>query len=495
MQYANNDSGQKIGPGYSGQRGWCSLCKNEMVACCGDINIDHWRHLSKTNCDNWKEAETPWHRNWKERFPAEWREKVIQQNGELHRADVQTADGIVIEFQNSFISASNIRIREGFYEYLIWIVNAKDFDRNIRKRSVVLSKLRDLEKNEKSSLSFQKAEIIDTEKRFDEKIKGYKHNIDQQRFQQEQNARKIEQWQELSLQLSTYINKLITGWLEKEYDYDDYRYYDLHKIFSDEKERIRAIRKQKIILSSQLEQPGSKLKQINGFADIELEGKKLKMVPFELLPKSQFKNIFPVLLSSLNGFFPEYITLGSETELLALTYKQKQYGFAYDVSYAVSKYQEELDNSNQQIEKLDTEVASLRLLMEPVATDWVVNEIKRLEELITEGQSREFNLEITLADAEQRKKELIDGLQLDLQSSVRDSAKKTTQQRFAVMKEHKGQYQMYWKHERKSWQYARAQLFFDTNDGFLWERLDDDGAQKIKVEDFLNLYLPKATTT
>lgn len=54
---------------------------------------------------------------------------------------------------------------------------------------------------------------------------------------------------------------------------------------------------------------------------------------------------------------------------------------------------------------------------------------------------------------------------------------------------------MYWKHERKSWQYARAQLFFDTNDGFLWERLDDDGAQKIKVEDFLNLYLPKGTTT
>jgi competence CoiA-like predicted nuclease len=104
MLLANNEINERIIP-VKGVRAFCPLCKEIVIAVCGEINIHHWRHETLTNCDPWKESETEWHRRWKEKFPKEWREYIISKYNEKHIADIRTESGLIVEFQNSSISS------------------------------------------------------------------------------------------------------------------------------------------------------------------------------------------------------------------------------------------------------------------------------------------------------------------------------------------------------------------------------------------------------
>jgi len=108
-------------PGLSGQ---CQICGRSTIAKCGEIKIWHWAHRGKRECDPWWENETEWHRTWKNYFPLDWQE-IIQKdkNGERHIADVKTAQGWVLEFQHSFLKPEERRVRNAFYEKLVWVVN------------------------------------------------------------------------------------------------------------------------------------------------------------------------------------------------------------------------------------------------------------------------------------------------------------------------------------------------------------------------------------
>ena len=142
MLLANNEKNQRIVP-FKGGRAFCPFCNETVIAVCGEINIHHWRHDINTNCDPWKESETEWHRTWKEKFPIEWREFIITKYGEKHIADIRTNSGLIVEFQNSSISSTTIKVRETFYENMIWLINAEIFKDNFSIRSLVKSKLRE----------------------------------------------------------------------------------------------------------------------------------------------------------------------------------------------------------------------------------------------------------------------------------------------------------------------------------------------------------------
>lgn len=114
-------------PGLSGE---CSSCAHPMVARCGPIRIRHWAHRGERSCDPWWENETEWHRNWKDQFPVDWQEiDHLSSSGEKHRADVKTDQGLVIEFQYSFLNSEERRARNDFYAKLVWVVNG-----SVRKR-------------------------------------------------------------------------------------------------------------------------------------------------------------------------------------------------------------------------------------------------------------------------------------------------------------------------------------------------------------------------
>ncbi len=112
-------------------KGTCPICGAAVLAKCGNRIIHHWAHARSQNCDPWWENETTWHREWKDEFPIEWREVSHRApDGEVHRADVKTANGIVIEFQHSSMNDAERVSREQFYGNLIWVIDGRAFKKN-----------------------------------------------------------------------------------------------------------------------------------------------------------------------------------------------------------------------------------------------------------------------------------------------------------------------------------------------------------------------------
>ncbi|HEY9000800.1 MAG TPA: competence protein CoiA family protein [Mucilaginibacter sp.] len=110
-----------------GSKGICPGCGNLLIAKCGSIKIHHWAHKQNLDCDPWWEPITQWHLDWQNNFAPTWREVIFQdkESGEFHRADIQTPQGVTIEFQHSPISLKELESRNAFYKKLIWVVNAK----------------------------------------------------------------------------------------------------------------------------------------------------------------------------------------------------------------------------------------------------------------------------------------------------------------------------------------------------------------------------------
>lgn len=121
-------------------KGTCQVCGSETVAKCGTKVIWHWAHKSKQVCDPWWENETPWHRDWKEKFPEHCREIVhtCPETNEVHRADIVSDGGIVLEIQNSPISLEELKSREDFYKNLVWLVNGKRFSERFEVSDTIL---------------------------------------------------------------------------------------------------------------------------------------------------------------------------------------------------------------------------------------------------------------------------------------------------------------------------------------------------------------------
>lgn len=116
---------------FPGGRGECPTCGSPVLAKCGPRVMHHWAHAGRKDCDPWWENETAWHREWKSLFPGACREiSYTALDGEIHRADVVTKTGIVIEFQHSAMTDAERLSRETFYKNLIWIVDGRGFRNN-----------------------------------------------------------------------------------------------------------------------------------------------------------------------------------------------------------------------------------------------------------------------------------------------------------------------------------------------------------------------------
>jgi competence protein CoiA len=116
---------------FTGGRGSCPSCGAAMIAKCGPRIVHHWAHAGRRNCDPWWENETAWHREWKSLFPEDSREvSHTAPDGEVHRADIKTPTGIVVEVQHSSITDAERISRESFYRNLVWIVDGRAFREN-----------------------------------------------------------------------------------------------------------------------------------------------------------------------------------------------------------------------------------------------------------------------------------------------------------------------------------------------------------------------------
>ena len=129
MQYALVDSERR--GAFPGGRGACPTCGAPTVAKCGSRILHHWAHAGPRDCDPWWENETDWHRAWKNLFPEECREvSHVAPDGEIHRADIKTPTGIIIEVQHSAMTDGERQSREAFYGNLVWIIDGRGFRDN-----------------------------------------------------------------------------------------------------------------------------------------------------------------------------------------------------------------------------------------------------------------------------------------------------------------------------------------------------------------------------
>lgn len=115
----------------SGLRGVCPHCGKTVVAKCGLVRRHHWAHVASQHCDEWFTGETNWHLKWKGLFDASQCEVRVTKGDRFHIADVLTKDKVVIEFQNSSISVTDVVKRESFYKRMIWVINGVNHGKNI----------------------------------------------------------------------------------------------------------------------------------------------------------------------------------------------------------------------------------------------------------------------------------------------------------------------------------------------------------------------------
>ena len=115
-------------------QGKCLCCGAEVIAKCGEKRAWHWAHKNNEECNySKKEPKTQWHLDWQNYFPKEWQEVRCPEDNPIHIADIKTPEGLVVEFQHSYISVKDRLSREQFHKNMIWVVDGtrlkKDFIR------------------------------------------------------------------------------------------------------------------------------------------------------------------------------------------------------------------------------------------------------------------------------------------------------------------------------------------------------------------------------
>jgi competence CoiA-like predicted nuclease len=111
---------------FSGEIGYCPLCRQQVI---GKIYINkrnHFAHKSESDCAINTGIISDWHLNWQHKFD----------NSEINfpelglRADVVLKNGTIIEFQHSDIQVKEIRNRENNYKKMFWLFDLTQFNKN-----------------------------------------------------------------------------------------------------------------------------------------------------------------------------------------------------------------------------------------------------------------------------------------------------------------------------------------------------------------------------
>lgn len=485
MIFALNQHGYRISPDFSGQRASCSHCGSEVVAKCGEIYAWHWQHVSGQLCDPWKEHETEWHRNWKAKFPAECQEVSIVIEFEKHIADVRTCAGLVIEFQNSSISPETIRIREQFYGQMVWVINAGSFKGNFSIKSVVRRKLRELEEDRDP---YSKRVVEDTKKLLSE--------IDV-------NRKKAKEKAELIARLVEYREndqKKVQGYLQDVEKFckqilDDWKsgkeYYNslianVIEQLKQNKSVAQELATKVNTLTSLQKTIQSNIEYIDNLGRFNLHGTGYKIVPYEILNKDNYSRFFAVPKNSMSDLFPVIEPIPDETAYHQFKFRQDQYCFVIDPAPAYQKCQDLLKETTAQLIQTITVRQSIENTMIQQATELFRLKLDEIDHKISDMKRELESALETLAELEKYKLKMSEAQAIELMKAHALDEQDNNSGKYSLMRTFKGQYDLGWKHERKSWRNARCRLFFDLQDGFLYERTARWKVRKLTIQDFLS---------
>jgi len=475
MQFGIDENNHRIKPAFSGQKTNCPLCGGTLIGKCGDIYTWHWQHTNNRECDPWKEHETQWHRNWKSKFPEEQREIIIVKENEKHIADVRTSKGVVIEFQNSSISTDTIRIREQFYDNIIWVINAASFSHNINKFSAVKSKLRQFENDSTYSINLiarhYKGSIEELNKELE--IISIKKEANEVSFYNKYTE--SEELKDYTFQIDLLFNSIIQAIKNRRFN------AILYKFGFDIKETIERNQREIDKLATENEEKSKLIGKIQGFESYIIGNTEYKLVQYELISASSFHLTKAILKTSSKSLFPEISSFESELEFKNFNVKAKLYDFAIDLTEKVKKTKLDIVVNNERIDKLNDLIKEIISTTLGVCILNIENEAENLRK-----ENEELTIEYDVLYA--RLEKTIKLKYKEVQEYEEEIEKEKKEKRFEIMKENKGLYYFDWKHERKSWKVSIKPIYFDIGEDYLLEKLRDGLFRKISIVDFLKIH-------
>jgi competence CoiA-like predicted nuclease len=475
MQFGVDENNLRIIPTFSGQKTKCPLCGGILIGKCGDIYTWHWQHTNNRECDPWKEHETQWHRNWKSRFPEEQREIIIINENEKHIADVRTSKGMVIEFQNSSISTDTIRIREQFYDNIIWIINAGSFSHNINKFSAVKSKLRQFENDSTYSINLIAKHYTDSIEELNKELNriSTKKEANEEYFYNKYTE--SEELKDYTFQIDLLFNSIIQAIKSRRFN------AILNKFGFDIKEIIERNLSEINKLTIENKEKLEFIDKIKGLESYIIGNTVYKLVQYELISANSFHITKAILKTTSKSLFPEILSFESAFEFKTFNVKAKLYDFAIDLTEKVKKNELDIIGNKERIDKLNNSIKEIISTTLDVCILDIENEAENLRKA-----NEELTIEYDVLYA--RLEKIIKLKYKEVLEYEEEIEKEKKEKRFKIMKENKGLYYFDWKHERKSWQVSIKPIYFDIGEDYLLEKLRDGLFQKISIVDFLKIH-------
>lgn len=450
----------------------CPICKKRVIAACGDIMIHHWKHESIVDCDTWKGEETEWHQGWKKEFPIDWQEVVIEKNGEIHRADIMTSTGLVIELQHSNISTTAIMEREKFYNKMVWLIDAKPFIENIQMYSVVNSELKILENSYnmyRNSLPETNEIIEGLQKELKKLEKKYSYTLNKIQYNKDDCQLISNKINTIEQVLDTVMHELPVS-LKESLDEDGVTL----------KRQLREINNKCIELQKQNQSHKKRIDLIASFPKCEIpEFTDYRYVDTKLVNPSSYQKCAFVKPASFFPFIPK-----SEIEFRNFAKKSPSYKLIIDLTSDLSDCISKRDQTQLELTELDTKEKYLRnQLKEHIRK---IFEQQKNEYLRNVSENTEHANELQLLIADKREEISNEREKVTQAAIIRNENLEREQQneKYEIMNMYKGKYTYQWKHRRATWNYARQNLFFDFGN-FIFEDMGDNILKKMSKAEFI----------
>lgn len=461
-----------------GELGKCQICGNDVRAYCGEINIHHWRHVDLSKCDFWKENETEWHRGWKEHFPVEWQEVVINKEGQTHRADIKTNTGLVVEFQNSSISSSEIKQRERFYENMIWLINAKEIKDNFQLWSLVKTQLKYLETNYSSYYNLLGNESDSHEVRNKKEIiSDIKDDISSNKYKIERLNNSIQVIKDLKKSLNATTKDFIRsyhGYFSPMRDFN----CNLKELYLEAEEEIRG-------LGTQLENKDFLLNKIETFEKCKISGlENYRIVDYKYINSKHYQICKLVKKENFNSLFPEVIGFNSESDF-SRTSKSQNHILIMNFTTIKTK----LENEKKKLQ-LDTDnLKDLRRKhkknLKKEIKSFLNSRLKKENKSLSKIRKFDVDLKEQLYDEERELLKIKNQEKAENAENYSKTLREEEQRKFQIMRKYKGFYGYNWKYRRKSWDFSKCPLYLDFGNS-IFHIQNESTLKKMTYEEFIN---------
>lgn len=462
-----------------GQLAICPCCHSPVKAFCGETNIFHWRHTNKADCDSWYEPESQWHVNWKNEFPVEWREVVINKEATIHRADILTSSGVVLELQNSPISAETIREREVFYKDMVWLINCNNYRGNIKTKSLLDIKLAEHRDQNEHIESYDPEDYVDIR---DEKkrLNDLNKQLDRYRDKHNQALNKRRVF-ENAIEYSEKEVLDYLRWFSHSYIYFSSFNFEEKEIYKRTILQIESIHKQ-------MDKVERVLKRIMALPTCEINGyENYVYIDKTGASDSNYTNYILVDRRTIHELFPSVSKAKSELDF-SMKVNLEYYLVALNPESDKKAFEEELMHCKTDKDELEELKLKLINSCEISLRDFAHSSLESTNQEIEEIGKLIIDAQLECSELEKEISEKIERQLEFFQQQNDESIINFNNEKEIITKKYTNMLTLSWKYRHRSWDNSISRKFLDMGT-YILEVIDFNIAKRMSKNDFVKLVM------